>query len=119
MLSALRYFVKQPTSRLQTLIANDPGVMELREAVNAYDMPSEQKAKVQAAVERVWRQLQLNASQTAAVRMILEHGLTLVQGPPGTVQTTLAVALMLVCRELEFAPCLVACPSNDAADDIV
>ena len=52
MLSALRYFVKQPTSRLQTLIANDAGVMELREAVNAYHAPSEQKAKVQAAVER-------------------------------------------------------------------
>ena len=25
---------------------------------------------------------------------------------------------MLVCRELEFAPCLVACPSSDAADNI-
>ena len=62
---------------------------------------------------------QLNASQSAAVRQVLQSPLSLVQGPPGTGKTvTSATIVYHMARAPDMGQILVCAPSNVAVDQL-
>lgn len=61
---------------------------------------------------------ELNASQTNAVRLVLQRPLSLIQGPPGTGKTVTSATIVYHLAKLTRKKILVCAPSNVAVDHL-
>lgn len=64
------------------------------------------------------RLAELNASQTSAVRAVLQRPLSLIQGPPGTGKTVTSATIVYHLSKLHKQKILVCAPSNVAVDHL-
>jgi regulator of nonsense transcripts 1 len=62
--------------------------------------------------------LELNVSQTNAVRSVLQRPLSLIQGPPGTGKTVTSASIVYHLSKLNKEKILVCAPSNVAVDHL-